>query len=637
MTKVKQMLIEEPYEVKFGSTLLASAMEAARLYFICGLQSNNFTSVYATTDSLVYKAFIIASTAFANIQGKSPDFTNANLTPEQAMMNLGKMAIKSLNGNTLFDTIAKFDTAMLKKADGTACADGNGYLPVLRQMWFTIGADLKNYIGEWSSVVYERENEALGGVMLLNKMWLTLHTWHFITYHTLIRDMGTYVKDGDVVRGTYRQFNAQDPETYGAALLERVNGVQDYFGLSESDIDNLIIRGYEIPIIDGAYELGMRFFSRSKFPWRFGRFVEVIPLFFMNLPQANSYMDLIEADDINFSEDHSCHPFIDGDDTTWSTYLTAVTQYITKIKAFFFKNKQMASLKEEYKMVNFFDLPTWGTGTGGQLIHQITHWDEDGLNDDNLCSKWTYQGAADDYQAAQLQPRRQAKAGNVFQIIGDVSIEDYLTALAMNAIATYNYDGSTYTLGGLESFFEPKGVLMFGYAKTEDEPYMLDPTPVDISEYEQGSDDPCVTPQDWDNTTFTEDPISGRADYLDERASDPYKKLNHKLFDSAEMDFENLRLLLLEAFGYKRGEKAVEVLSEIPVSAIESEDEEDFGEKKKKFGDDEELPVSAKVDPADAKKKKEEHKKKMEEQAEKKKEKEEKKEKAKEKAKEDKK
>lgn len=546
----------------FGKTELETSYKIAKMYIMLSYVDSDHPDFEAGTGHIFYNLMQLLTTAFGRIEGGTANFSATDLNEEMALMNIGKLARKKLTGPTLLATIDAFLTHLRKKADGTSCGTTAAIEKTMKQFYFVVGGDFKEYIGEWNTTTYRTEDDALAGFFICLNWLVTWFDVHCTSLHSVIRDIAEYTKDGSVVRGTYRQFSRYDERTWGSALMSDENGVDSFLDMTTSMVDDVVLRGIDIPVVEGFTKV-LKLFTKSKWTWMFGRTVEVVPLWFIwNSATALAHTGMAIADfDV-------MRPFTDNDTLDCTTFIDALNNLIARIKSFYFKNKSFVKFKDMYKTVKFFDLPVYGVGAGGLLTHQMSTWEEVIAGTNKLCNTaHTMQvyggGSIVDHNVLQL--RRGTDHNNVFQVIGDVPLDDYLLWCALSTTRTY--DGNLTWVPMLS----PMSTIVFGETKTEDEPYQLIATSLVEGWSDDDFDDHAIWLKEWNQsgeTVYLADLQHNKAYYYEQRAADPYKKLEHTVYDINHFDFENLIKIILEVFYSIGGSTAAATVTEIPVSGI---------------------------------------------------------------------
>jgi len=637
---MKQFSIKEPEEIKFGKTMLPADLETLRMYIICAMKDKGTIKASGTHTIIKFlddlDAVFASSSTLVSQSDLSPSgATTVTSCARVIMYNLGKLARIVYEGDDFAYHAARIQTELLTKADKTGqITDTNSQVGKYSALWFVVGADMKELFGQADATKYQYTDYMLAGMWVTLNYVLFLWTGHLISYADLIRKTGKFSKNGDIHEGEFKPVVSSDPTTFGSLLTAVENGVTDYFGISQTKVASDTLKGITVATWEGLDAIWQRLLSQTRWEWRFGRFVEVQPVFFIWNPSddedGNTAAEFV-------TNDETVELFVSKTKTDWIYLNRRINELCADIKKHWFANKSYASLKEKIKFISFMELPPIGEGTGGLLMHQVTSFDPTtDATYDHIDLKFDVDDA--DLGFDTLAIRRSENQINVFEVLGDVPLNDYLFMFGINCRILYN--GSDNAITAVKPIV-PRGMLAFAYGKKEDKDYYIDRTPLECigdtlhdsalvgtaeqaaeiiggSVYTYVTGIEAVTPWTWIKPTKEDDirivsATNKKSYYYEQRALDPYKKIKHTVYDINNLDIENIALLMRKEF-WNMGGSIDSKVQPIPVSAMPAAISEKIEEEKKK----DELAVSAmpvaqaakelKVAEADLKKAKEEMK-----------------------------
>ena len=619
--------IREPREIEYGKETLYTDQEIIRHYQVMAYRDSGTLKASGTHKVALLIELIVD--AMDAIIGKSTDFTNATATAEQVMYNLGRLMRQKYEGDRLVEELegGTLVVELARLATGVAASTATNANCVC-QCWFFIGKLTDDFFGTWNTTEFKHEDYAWAGIWAAVLYLLRLWSWQLGTYNRLIQSTGEFTTKNGFIEGKVRQFSKLDPSSWGCALLERDNGELDLFGLSEGMIDDATYRGIKVPISVGFETSMNRLFSSTKWTWRYGRTIEVIPvytLFSVVAPNADS----IDQADLDTTA-HGMQLFNTYTNVDWKWVNTQLCDIVTRLQGFYFKGsngKNFSALKQKIKLVDFFDVPIPGEGQGGLLCFQMTYFNVE-VDQDDMNNK-TNHDTSNSREAA-LQTRRTDIVDYNFQVIGDVPLEDYLFYIGLTIDQTLidadKAAGSPTNMDYPAMIISPITSVAFALSKNEFEDYKLWPSIIDVctGELESAGVNTVqqklwVYPTSYPSTKY-EFPVGiefNAGVFFEGRAGDPFKKLKHTTYDANNLDVDKIHQIVFEGLIDVKGGSKDDF---IPASAgleedkFEPESKEEEEKKEEQPVSAKEQPVSAKVE-EDPKKKKEEHKKKMEEQA----------------------
>ena len=612
------VLREEPIPIEFGKPMAAADMESYYIWLQHAVRNgDNQTAWTFDSGSSTHPIGVILdqlSLAWPILVSDSGDYTNTStdtLTCEQVLMNFGRLIRSDLKDDACLYKISNMATELMKSKDGVACTDSSmdELIEAILSLWFLVGAKLTGMFGEWSTTKYLSQDDAFAGWICLlqwSVIWVNLHD---INYMKQERGLATYATEGGVVKGHYNELRPEDPSTYGSLLVAEENGgflgattPIDLLGMDAAYVDEPMTKGFNVVLHQASAALAQRLLSKSEINWRFERHILIDPGFQLYMvenqqEQGEEGVGLVEATIKN-------RPMKNYTNISHLTYRRLINSMVSEFQSYYFKNKAFASAKKMFTTVNIYDLPLPGDGSGGLLAFQTTYLKEQITNAD-ICQR-KYKLDTSEQGWLSIQKRLSTHSNTKFQIIGDVPLADILVVAGLGMEHVY-IDGAKVALKTVAThcldMFSPYAGIIAGMTQNEDQPRIVSRLLKDLVDGATKGDMDGLgnSPSEWVDgashvygTTDYDYPVSlvhPKTLFYEGRAADPYKKLDHRVFDTNELDFTLVAEALREAFGFN-GAKS----EEIPVSAVEEKPWE-------KKPDDEEMPVSA-VDTSTTHKKK---------------------------------
>lgn len=467
-------------------------------------------------------------------------------------------------------------------------------------MWHAIGQGSDDMFGSWSSTQWRPVDDALAGI------WITffyiLHHWgtQVCTYFSrdYVRGIGEYITAGGAIEGRLKKLNIFDEADWPLRYLSTYNGVGNVFGINSGMVDDPALKGIEVPIVDTVEPFIKKYFSRSRWVWRYMRWVDVSPIYTILPPLSElslaapailtdyadtSFMALFGAGKRNSAEDT---------DYDWDWWNNELVEFTQKLQRFKFRGNNGAAfgkLKSRIKLTTLFDLPEPGVGQGGLFWHQMSclRVDVDVGGDDEMMV-FKYRPIAEgsdtlDYTPVAgtntLKMRRNRDDYYWFQMIGDLEPEMFMFLLADHMFKVQRRSGSATFMHGTSLAespttnmpaiynlaFSPCALVVFTVEKDEDEGYYLEPlaktytfdTLVEPDGYTFFGRAPCV--YNWANLTtlggtgdnfyYSKHELNlTRSDFFAMRSSDPYKKLKHIVYDTNLLDAVAIRNVVSQTY-----------------------------------------------------------------------------------------
>lgn len=584
-----QTYVRDPIEIILGSSIantdctlmnIVVCFESAN-HYACKIGSGETTNRHFL--QILAELCVAAFTQIISPTTATYEPTT-NVTEALVLYNLGRLMRETINDDTFISTIQDLDDELRTSVGGTLKTDSNGWAAHVATLWWAIGKGLDDMFGDWSFTEWKPNDDALAG------LWMV---WFYVLFHwgvqvttyfssDYLRGIGEYVTQGGAIEGRLKKLDPYNEKDWPLRFLNGTNGSGDVFGLTAAMVDNEGLKGIQIPLFDQVEPFIKKYFSRSRWIWRYMRWVDVSPIYTImppkvadkNAPAANTAVSDFEYMAL-FESKTNC------DWDWWNTYLLNFTQRLQRFK---FRGKNggaFGKLKSRIKLVNVFDLPEPGVGKGGLFWHQMTsaRIDVDVGGDDNFFI-FKYRGLKEgsdlDY-TPELAPDalhyyRDKMQFYWYQLIGLIEQDMFHFLLGVHTTRAYKRDGSTvaYITGTTANgdtnnptaynyAFSPCGIVTFQVLKDEDENYYLNETPASYT-FEPMEFDSAYTllgkapmVYEWSNvaelTTTSSDNFHysvhelnlTRTDYLPMRSSDPYKKLKHVVYDVHNLDFVNIR------------------------------------------------------------------------------------------------
>lgn len=615
---------DEPIKIEFGKPLTAASMESYYIFLQhCIRNGDNQTAftLDANTSThpigVILDALILTWPKLVSDSGVFTAATGTAITAEQVLMNFGRLIRSKLDEDSCLYRISQMDTELTKNHAGAVntATDCAALESALKDLWFLVGSNLSGMFGEWGTTKYLAQDDAFAGWIACLQWVVIWFNLHDINYMKQERGLAEYVVEGGTVKGHFKPLNPTDPSTYGALLVAEENGgflgattPIDLLGMDAAYVDEPLTKGFNVILHQASAALAQRLLSKSEFTWRFNREITVDPGFQMYIvenqeEQGEEGIGLVEATIKN-------RPMKNYTNISHLTYRRQLNALVTDFQSYFFKNKAFASAKKMFTTVNIYDLPEPGVGNGGLNAFFMTSVEEQITNADKIFTKCKLD-LSDDGPCALMQ-RKSTDHKKVFQLIGGMTLDDYRLRLGL-AHEHYYLDGAKVAGKVVASenldLFSPYAGIVASFTQNEDEPKKVARLLYDLIDGATKGDLDGLTNSipEWEDgashvygTTDYDFPVSlahGKTLFYEGRSADPFKKLDHVVYNINELDYMKIAKSMREAFGYSGGTS-----EEIPVSAKPWEKEKDEKEleisavpevEEKK---DEELPVSAAVD-----------------------------------------
>jgi hypothetical protein len=500
---------------------------------------------------------------------KNFDFDIANQdTAEENFRLLGKKLRRSLEGNNFIDqcrtglnTLGKITytndkgVEMDYRTHTELTVDKFSFETILTTAcWSMVGANLTEIFGKWDRTKHVMQDDSQAGFWALLYWVGTIMTWWMCSLSALYKSMVDRDKTSGL--GTRVAFISARPSTWNAHYMQAEieseaittgMGSPVYFGnFLESDINNSDLRNTNIPILEHALkefedsENGL--FTVSKWTWRFGRTIEVIPIF---VPFSDT--NRLSTDD----KLATClFPFTDYATEVLNTK-SLISRYVNlvgRIKNTYFLNNILGGLKQYFVDKRFYDLSEFNEGKGGLAWFQSTH-----MADSVIGAKYeTLYGAADDFR---LQERRDAEDIYRIEIIGKVPrvlmTKIYALQVARikgEIISDTEYFDSNDDVGA--KIIEPVGFVAQSVSRAEGRGWWISYLAMKFSAnsvFDEGNND-SVKP--W-KFSVTDTDITYLAEAFEDkhgliagrRVKDPMKKLYHEYIDLNWFDVDIVKAI----------------------------------------------------------------------------------------------
>lgn len=561
-----QIPIMSPEEIKFGKAMAPSDLETGLIIHVYTFKDTG-TIKSGGTHSLVEMITEI-NTVIGKIQAGlvAADLYDSNTIDYAGVyFNLGRIARMALDGEDIAYRAGEIESELSKSPAGAVMSTKTKAAKYCA-LWFIYGGDFKELFGEWNPTQWKWEDYIWAGIFCV--LFYVCRWWnlHLSTYKDLIMRLGKYSKLGDSNVGEFRPFDPNDPSTWFSLLVEQENtDGNDYFGLKVEDVDDATYRGITVCWLEGSEQLANRLLSKSHWEWRFGRFVEIKPVYFLSPASEDDDGDC--WDDLEDGSAHTVRLFRSTyTDCNYLFFNRHLNECVSNIKKYWFKNKSYAALKEKFKFMPFMNVPAPAeTGSGGLLAHQCTYYKCNALAYTNIKLKFPI----DDGWMDAVKLHRESGGNYKYEIIGDVPLDDVrlLYGLATKKIGATPTDLSSKFKIPIES----RGGITIQIGRTEDREYYADRAIVDNIVSTGNSSLVASELSYWEwvkNTTNAGSDygfgglVNKQAVYR-QRAFDPYKKIPHVTYDINNFDIDLVADTLRKAIFGLGGVK-----SDIKVSAM---------------------------------------------------------------------
>ena len=585
-----KVLTDEPKTIEFGKPLTAASMESYLIFLQHAIRNGDDETAWTLdSGSSTHPIGVILDQlllTWPKLVSDSGTYTSAGATAilaEQVFMNLGRLIRSDLDDDAMLYRISNMHVELGKSHAGVACTntDMDALIISMYDLWFLVGGKLSGMFGEWGTTKYLAQDDAFAGWIACLQWVVIWFNLHDINYMKQERGLAEYVTDGGVVKGHFKPLVPTDPSTYGAILVAEENlgflGATtpiDLLGMDAAYVDEPLTKGFNVVLHQASGGLAQRLLSQSEWSWRFNRFITVDPGFQMYLvenqeEQGEEGIGLVEATIKN-------RPMKNYTNITHLTYRRQISALVADFQSYYFKNKAFASAKKMFTTVNIYDLPIPGQGSGGLLAFQLMSLEEQITNADKVYT--SFKSEVGDTGPVALMMRRSTDSKKVFQIIGDVSLDDYRVRMALAHEHLY-LDGAKVGLKDVDAdchdLFSPYAGIIASFTQNEDEPKKISRTLYDMVDGATKGDMDGLTnsPQKWVDadahvygTTDFNYPVTlqhGKTVFYEGRDKDPFKKLAHTVYDINELDFTKIAASMRQAFGYEGASS-----EEIPVSAV---------------------------------------------------------------------
>lgn len=565
-----QIQLKQAEEIKYGKPSAESDLDSVITWLVYAFADTG--TIKSGGTHRIVKLLALAKDAFDAILSGSPDFDNATSTSEQGCYNLGRLMHMKLQGYDLTRVLNQIKVEMGRKISG-GTASTTTATDILANFWFLIGHDDADLIGDWYNPKWVGENEAIAGIWMIVFYICKIYNLHCITYAHLIRGVGRFSDSEGVIKGIFQPLVDCDEKTWGSVLVKEENtNAVDVFGVQIDMVDDELLKGILVPKIAGIETISNKLLSRSRWVWRYGKWIDVQPLYFMWTPDDGDIVPFEDWDDST----QGVQLFKDYTDTQWAWFNSELNQFLNRLKGFYFKNKAFANCKSQITFVRLLDMPPLPQGNGGILAHQYTAEIDDELDDDDLIIKFGLEVTGDGKGNA-LCIRRATNNNNRILAIGEMTTPEdvrIMHGLSATYVTHAGTDGALYRLPEIL----PRSFIGVGVIKTEDEDYRIGRT---IKDLDAGDFDSSVhAPKVWEESAggLTDEwPTSveyAKNIYYYGRSSDPYKKLKHMVFDVNELDVD-LVIKSVKNFLFGRGNVettpiAVSAITENPDKSLEN-------------------------------------------------------------------
>lgn len=580
-------------QIRFGKELLATDLETTLSYLVYCFGDN---SALTTSGHLLYIYLTAIKAVFKSIAHVTfPTGESQASTTTVALRNLARLARLDLKGDSLVRVMGNLSAELALLPDGNTCTTktiSDLYIDVAR---FVVGGDLKSFIGSWDNQKYADQDEVIGGIFIV--LFYILLPWnlHLASCNMLLHSIGEFVRDGSAMRGSFRPLIPSDPKTWGSVLVAQENAATAaIFGLTTAQLDDPSFRAITVTKVAGFESLMNRLLTPSQWTWRFGRWMRVIPVYFMVSFESSSDGDgSVYTDFSNILG--SSGIFSNTGTHKWRDFNNDLNQFASDLKSFYFKNSAYGDLKAKLTLVPFGDIPTPApSGNGGIVGYQMMDWVDGGATStDKLRHKFYVDD--DDSGHQTLKCRRVYNGDKRFLMLGDMDVEDYVIHHGLIANQVDDQAGSVKSLGINKDLITIKGFFSFGIGRTEDENYKIGRVindgvaVVNASSDLQGSVPKPLTWTKYTNSLDVSLPISLAADktlYYYGRNADPLKKLVHQVVDINELDIEKV-MSTVRKYIFPVSSAASIPSTPIAVSAMPiTDDIPKLGGEQKKISDD---------------------------------------------------
>ena len=589
--KTGRQLYFTPVEVKFGEQLEAADLEHLRYYMMLSIADVAQFDDSETTraDVPVLQAMLLdILDAINNIENNVADFSKTGDefdAPEGMFAALGYSIRQHYEGTTLMEEISITSSLGIF---GTI--RDSLYHPFL---WWLKGANLQDLFGEWSRLRFRPIDDMFVGVFAMARYIAFLMTLFYYSFGDTLRRAVIYNDDGSAV---YTRFNPDIKETWDSILFDK-----GWYGLDESYVNDPDVRGFPVYVLDGFEQVVSRILGRKSWNWRFGRDIEVIPMFSLGYPGSSRPdcmpVTLYDSNDAN----EQIWRFGGANSNTNDNNVMGIhrlyNSMISQLQSLWIDNKVLAPMKNWWNQKFLIDLEIKPSNAGLIWFQMMEYHAEAVATDLHMVTSSTLQADKgsnlDDYLGTLMQ--RKEFDNNItneyrIEVIGDdVDIEHFRELFSLVAL----YDD---TDAAAHQILDIVHLNPVGIMKNEARE-RLDPDGDAIVTDGELSDDMIYSVLPWrrsannagegnDNfntPSYHDDLIVG--DYLNDRPVDPFKKVKHVWYDVKYFDVDEIRKSLCNLFFSvaPKQEASAPPAAEPKITDIigkDDEHEEDWEEKK---------------------------------------------------------
>lgn len=558
---MSQIPLRNTRVIEFGKTITDTSPEMLKLYGMYVYNDNNY---FGNTNGVLSGHNLglmleAAYTTLNDVRDENFTLTGTTATLGMGMMNIGRLARLKLTGRGLAFILCNWESELNRNISGTVCGTKTA-TNVLADMFYVSGQELQSFLGSWNKVKYRPADDILAGAWMVLFNCLFFLTGHYMSVHYLWKQIGQYsVLDG-ILRGNYVAFNPSDETTHGSVLCSKENFELDnistptwkatghnLFGVDVSTIDNAEFRKIDVPIYSPAVAFWQRFLSKTRWDWKYAKYIEVQPLFSLwnaeTTQDGSIYQDWVDYFTMNNVTDKN----------QWAFLLQRTIEIVMEFKNFRFQSDAFGKLKSLINLVPFSNIPDLSIGPGGLIMHQMAYWEDGGaLSTDTMCHKFYIDDDTVGHQCLAL--RRETDNVYDFITLGDMDLRDYRIHHFLCANTIYNEDSTSDQVihTSYASVIDIKGFYGFAIKKSEEKPYELSRymhSLVAASTYDVsiGNTNPLMI-KTWKlfsdisgnerTTDFTIGLNYSKHGYYYWRAADPYKKVAHNVHDINNLDLE---------------------------------------------------------------------------------------------------
>lgn len=519
--------------IEFGKEINVAAFENTIQYIFRCMDDHGTIKLGGTHHMVVMLADL--QTAWGHLIAKTVEAQCASGTqnPTQVIYNLGRLAKTKCIGDDLVYSIERFEIELNKTTGGTYSTPNAVVHPYIN-MYALLGGDFTPIWGTWDNQVYRIEEDLIAGIWLTIMYILRFWNLHVRSIIKTVRKTGTLNAAHD--QGETLDFKSYDSKTWGTLTMQKENGSIAVLGMHPDFINADAYKQMKVAMLDDSEILDTHFLSDTRWSVRFGRFIEVHPLYFIWCPDVgNNYSTISQWH--NLTDHETVLLFTEETDTAWKWFNRSINVFCDQLKEFRFRNKAYSALKDKIKFVRFFDIAAPESGPGGLIAHQMTYIKHNVAADDMNHKFILDEGTVDNCMF--LTVRANTENRYVFQAIGDITIPDICLEMAMMASHTKLIGAAAVAIPSRMFQANCRGGFMISLGKDEDMPYyayraiselegyMEDVTKVD-SPFLGADEQECLNWEDY--ADYPVALLNTKTAYYNMRATDPYKKLPHVMF-----------------------------------------------------------------------------------------------------------